>query len=182
MNHGAQHHVGLGRAQSAEERDARAPAGFRDEEVFDNHFIEGYPKRSNSWAWHQDGAYIPAWNKPHLTAWIALDDMSEENGTLRVLPYAQAGGGAPVDHATTSKAHHKGAVPGAEAGIAMLLPAGGAVVMSSNVFHCSPPNRGQALRRAIIVQYVSEPVTGEDGRQIHFADPLVSGGRRVETA
>ena len=37
-------------------------------------------------------------------------------------------------------------------------------------------------RRAIIVQYVSEPVTGGDGRQIHFADPLVSGGRRVETA
>ena len=168
--------------ESAAERDGDAPVGFRDGEVFDNHFIEGYPKRSNSWAWHQDGAYVPAWNKPHLTVWIALDDMSEENGTLRVLPYAQAGSGTAVEHGIRSNAHHKTAELGAESGIAMLLPAGAAVALSSNVFHCSRPNRGHALRRALLAQYVAEPVTGEDGRQIHFADPLVIDGRRVGTA
>lgn len=165
--------------ESAGARDADAPAGLREGEVFENHFIEGYPKRSNSWAWHQDGAYIPAWNKPHLTVWIALDDMSEENGTLRVLPYAHAGGGAPVDHGVPSNAHHKTAALDADSGIAMLIPAGGAVVMSSNVFHCSRPNRSAALRRSLLAQYVAEPVTGEDGRQIHFADPLAIDGRRV---
>ncbi len=50
---------------------------------------------------------------------------------------------------------------------------GGAAVKSSNVFHCSRPNRSRVLRRALLAQYIAEPVRGEDGRQIHFADPLV---------
>ncbi len=36
--------------EDAGDRDADAPVGFREGEVFDNHFIEGYPTRSNAWA------------------------------------------------------------------------------------------------------------------------------------
>ena len=168
--------------ESAGEPDADAPAGFRDGEIFENHFIEGYPRRSNAWAWHQDGAYVPSWNKPHVTVWIALDEVNEENGTLRVLPYFGAGGGAPAEHGVQSGAHHKAAELGEESGLPMILPAGGAVVLSSNVFHCSRPNRSRAFRRALLAQYIVEPVTGEDGRQIHFADPLVIDGRRAGSA
>ncbi len=106
--------------------------------------------------------------------------MSEENGTLRVLPYSRAGGGKLVAHA--EGAHHKTTDLGAEAGLPIIIRAGGMVVMSSNVFHCSRPNRSPAPRRALLAQYIARPITGEDGRRIHFADPFVKDGRRLDAA
>ena len=154
-------------------------AGIAEGAIFDDHFVAGYPARSNEFAWHQDGGYIPPWNTLQVTAWLALDDMSEENGALRVLSYAQAGTRELIDHGVAPGTHFKTADIGSQAGTAMVVPAGAAVVFSSNVFHCSRPNRSDANRRALLAQYVAAPVTGEDGRQIHFADPFVRNGQRL---
>ena len=35
---------------------------------------------------HQDEAYIPTRDQSLMATWIALDDVSPENGTLRVIP------------------------------------------------------------------------------------------------
>jgi ectoine hydroxylase-related dioxygenase (phytanoyl-CoA dioxygenase family) len=62
-------------------------------------------------AWHQDSAY--AWELgadptvvKGLSCWCALDDMTEENGTVYILPYDKAGHGklAPHRPRTTSSA------------------------------------------------------------------------------
>jgi ectoine hydroxylase-related dioxygenase (phytanoyl-CoA dioxygenase family) len=37
-------------------------------------------------AWHQDEIYIPTRDRSLIGAWIALDDATEENGCLRVIP------------------------------------------------------------------------------------------------
>ena len=154
-------------------------AGIAEGAVFDDHFVAGYPGRSNHFAWHQDGGYIPPWNTLQVTAWLALDDMSEENGTLRVLSYAQTGTRELIAHGVEPGTHFKTADIGGQAGEPIIVPAGGAVVFSSNLFHCSRPNRSPAHRRALLAQYVAAPVTSEDGRQIHFADPFVKDGKRL---
>ena len=43
-------------------------------------------------SWHQDSGYVgyPD-HKPYLTCWCALDDMSEENGTIYVMPFSHIG-------------------------------------------------------------------------------------------
>ena len=43
-------------------------------------------------AWRQDSGYVKFRDpdnvhNPYLTCWIALDDMSEENGTIFVMPH-----------------------------------------------------------------------------------------------
>ena len=168
--------------EEAEETDDDGRAGIAEGAVFDDHFVAGYPARSNEFAWHQDGGYIPPWNTLQVTAWIALDDMSEANGTLRVLSYSQAGTREAIAHGVAPGTHYKTADIGSQAGTPMIVPAGAAVVFSSNVFHCSRPNRTGAPRRALLAQYVAAPVTAEDGQQIHFADPFISAGKRLPGA
>jgi ectoine hydroxylase-related dioxygenase (phytanoyl-CoA dioxygenase family) len=38
-------------------------------------------------SWHQDSGFIDHRHRPYLTCWIALDDMTEANGTVYLLPY-----------------------------------------------------------------------------------------------
>ena len=49
-------------------------------------------------AWHQDSGYVGFPHRPYLTCWCALDDMSEENGTVYILPYERAGTRELVEH------------------------------------------------------------------------------------
>ena len=39
-----------------------------------------------SFAWHQDSGYVHEDHEPYLTCWIALDDVTEENGSVYLLP------------------------------------------------------------------------------------------------
>ncbi|WP_435101533.1 phytanoyl-CoA dioxygenase family protein [Halarchaeum sp. P4] len=41
---------------------------------------------------HQDAAYYPVHPMDHVTVWIALDDATEENGCMRVVPGAHTDG------------------------------------------------------------------------------------------
>ena len=165
--------------EDADEKDDNGRAGIAEGAVFDDHFVAEYPARSNEFAWHQDGGYVPAWNAPQVTAWLALDDMSEENGTIRVLPYSEAGTRELIADGVATGTHFKTADVGAQAGTPMRVLAGAAVVFSSNLFHCSRPNHSTTHRRALLAQYVAAPVTGEDGKQIQFADPFIKDGKRL---
>ena len=47
-------------------------------------------------AWHQDSGYVKWYNpttehKPYVTCWCTLDDVSEENGTVYLLPHSRGG-------------------------------------------------------------------------------------------
>ena len=48
--------------------------------------------------WHQDSGFIPYPHRPYLTCWIPLDDVSESNGTVQLLPYSRAGTRDVVEH------------------------------------------------------------------------------------
>jgi len=135
--------------------------------------------------WHQDGGYntepsaggatVP--DMPHISLWCALDDMSVENGALRVIPF----GRNPVDHPTAYTApprpgaghqpiyrhqrvateqqninNHVGDVSayfGNDPGDVMEISAGSVVVFSALTLHGSGINSTAKPRRALNIAY-----------------------------
>ncbi len=53
--------------------------------IFQQQALVKPPRQQNPTPWHQDDYYF-ATEEPAITAWIALEPVSESNGTLRVVP------------------------------------------------------------------------------------------------
>ena len=104
--------------------------------------------------WHQDWAFIPHTNDDLLVVGIPLDDMTVENGCLRVVPGS---------HRTPIFDHHRdgmfvGAVDPDEfqdqaASIAPIeAPAGGISIHHVRILHGSAPNRSSRSRRLYLLE------------------------------
>ncbi len=130
-----------------------------------------------SLGWHQDAGYLP-FDPPHyVTAWIPLDDVGEDNGTIYILPYGAAGGRARVEHQREQGSNDKIGYFGNDPGIPVVAKAGSIAVLSSTTFHRSGPNRATEPRRAYIIQYSEQPILRPDGAgPRHFADPFLRDG------
>ncbi len=64
----------------------------KDVYLFNEQWVVKGPEQGMKFAWHQDSGYVKFRDpdnvhNPYLTCWIALDDMSEENGTIFVMPH-----------------------------------------------------------------------------------------------
>jgi ectoine hydroxylase-related dioxygenase (phytanoyl-CoA dioxygenase family) len=137
-------------------------------------------------AWHQDSGYLkhnlPEYKETYVTLWCALDDMSEANGTISVLPFSRAGTRQIVDHVEDPELNDLVGYFGDDQGDLIVVPAGSIAVFSSALFHRSGANRTARPRRSYVVQYSSEPILRPDGSAFELAEPLLRGGRRVERA
>ncbi|MEK6337328.1 MAG: phytanoyl-CoA dioxygenase family protein [Acidobacteriota bacterium] len=112
----------------------------RDAYLFLELFVVKWPRTGLPFAWHQDSGYLlgnP--HKPYVSLWCALDDMTEENGALYVLPYSRAGSKEVVEHKKDKKVNDLVGYQGDEPGIALPVPSGSIIVLSSTTFHCSVP-------------------------------------------
>ena len=56
----------------------------------DQHVVKA-PGGGMKFSWHQDSGYVGFDHTPYLTTWTALDDMDEQIGTVRLLPFSRAG-------------------------------------------------------------------------------------------
>ncbi len=103
--------------------------------------------------WHQDLAYFPHTNDDLVTVLIYLDDATEENGCLQVLPGHHR---HSFDHT-----HPDGSFAGlivedlSACGppLALPAPAGSAIFMHCLTPHASLPNRSDRSRRTLIFEY-----------------------------
>ncbi len=130
-----------------------------------------------SLGWHQDSGYLPFDPPRYVTAWIALDDVDETNGTIYVLPYEKAGTSAQIPHELQEGSNDKVGYFGDDPGIPVIAPAGSVAVFSSTTFHRSGPNRSRDMRRAYVIQYSERPILRPDGTgPRHFADPFLRDG------
>jgi ectoine hydroxylase-related dioxygenase (phytanoyl-CoA dioxygenase family) len=62
---------------------------------FDGFVVKG-AEAGMKLAWHQDSGYVNAVDgdiehKPYITCWCPLDDVTEENGTVYILPMSESG-------------------------------------------------------------------------------------------
>ena len=132
-------------------------------------------------SWHQDSGYVgyPD-HKPYLTCWCALDDMSEENGTVYVMPFSHIGVRSWVKHIRDEESNDLVGYFGAEKGVPAIVPAGSIVVFTSINFHSSGTNTTDKMRRAYLAQYSAEPLLSHDGSPLWgSAEPLLKDGKSV---
>ncbi len=103
--------------------------------------------------WHQDWAFYPHTNDDLLAVGVVLDDMTEENGPLLVIPGSHTG---PVyDHhldghfcgaVTDPTFSDKGTVP-------VMVKAGGITIHHVRMLHGSVSNTSDKPRRLLLFQY-----------------------------
>jgi len=141
--------------------------------LFNEQYVVKAAERGMRFSWHQDSGFIPYAHRPYLTCWIALDDVSEANGTVYLLPYARAGTRDVIEHVRDEETNDMIGYSGADPGDPVVVPAGSIVCFSSTVLHRSGPNTTDHMRRVYVAQYSAEPILTEDGTgPRHLAEPL----------
>ena len=148
--------------------------------LFNEQYVVKAAERGMRFGWHQDSGFIPYPHAPYLTCWITLDDVSEANGTVYLLPYARAGTRDVVAHVRDEETNDMIGYSGADPGDPVIVPAGSIACFSSTVLHRSGPNTTDHVRRVYVAQYSAEPVLCEDGsRPRHLAEPVLVNGQPV---
>jgi ectoine hydroxylase-related dioxygenase (phytanoyl-CoA dioxygenase family) len=148
--------------------------------LFNEQYVVKAAERGMKFSWHQDSGFIDHPHRPYLTCWIALDDMSEANGTVYLLPYSRAGTRDVVKHARDEESNDLIGYFGDDPGDPVIVPAGSIACFSSTLFHRSGPNTTDRVRRVYVAQYSAEPILTEDGsRPLRLAEPLLVAGKRV---
>lgn len=133
-----------------------------------------------SFAWHQDSGYVHEDHAPYLTCWIALDDVTEQNGSVYLLPYSRSGIRSYVKHVPDPKVNDRLCYFGSDPGVPVVVPAGSIACFSSVVIHRSGPNLTDRLRRVYVAQYSAEVITKRDSSEPwNFAEPFLQGGEIV---
>lgn len=115
-----------------------------------------------AFSWHQDSGYVHEDHEPYVTVWIALDDVTEENGPVHLLPYSRSGIRSYVKHIPDPETNDRVCYFGSDPGVPMTAPAGSVVVFSSVVMHRSGPNLTDRNRRVYIAQYSKDVITAKD--------------------
>lgn len=137
------------------------------------------PEKSK-FSWHQDAGYVDGLPVPHyVNAWIPLDDVSEANGTIRILPYSKAGTRERIEHRVDEETGDRVGYFGDEEGELVDVPAGSIAVFSSTAFHRSGPNTTDGMRRAYALQFAEEPVHEADGSIMGVTEQFIQDGKRI---
>jgi ectoine hydroxylase-related dioxygenase (phytanoyl-CoA dioxygenase family) len=155
----------------------RATLGENAYLFWEQYVIKG-AETGMKFSWHQDSGYVnyPD-HKPYLTCWCALDDMSEANGTVHLLPFSRSGIRSWVQHIVEEGSNDKVGYFGSDPGITVEVPAGSIVAFTSVNFHSSGTNTTDRMRRVYLAQYSCEPITSADGSRLWGnAEPLLLDG------
>ena len=143
--------------------------------LFNEQFVVKGAGKGASFAWHQDGAYVGFDHAAYLTVWIALDDATEENGCVYLLPRDLDEKPGLDRHEWQEESNELNGYFGDETGTAMTCKAGTVVAFSSLTLHSSGSNITENPRRAYVCQYSPEAIRNpETGELKRFAKPVAS--------
>jgi ectoine hydroxylase-related dioxygenase (phytanoyl-CoA dioxygenase family) len=130
------------------------------------------PSRDARFEWHQDYPFFPHTNFDLLAVMIMLDDATEENGCLKIIPGSHKEG--PHAHVFG----RSGAVSSHLADTDVLqdtslwknipLAAGGMELHHCNLLHSSEPNRSPLPRSAMVIQYRAADSVQLGGSTNHY--------------
>jgi ectoine hydroxylase-related dioxygenase (phytanoyl-CoA dioxygenase family) len=153
--------------------------------LFHEQWVVKGAEQGMKFAWHQDSGYVKWYDpatrhRPYVTCWCTLDDVSEVNGTVYLLPHSRAGtADRIIDHHQEPGSNDLIGYTGPDPGDPVIVPAGSIVAFTSYTFHRSGPNTTSRMRRIYLPQYSGEPITRPDGQPWAMATPFVRGGRIV---
>ena len=153
--------------------------------LFNEQWVVKGPEQGMKFAWHQDSGYVNFRDPgnphlPYLTCWCVLDDMSEANGTIYVLPHETAGTRNNVlNHFVEEGTNDLVGYIGDETGEQITVKAGSIAAFSSTSLHRSTANTTGSARRAYLAQYSLEPIVRSNGDLWGMAVPFVQSGENV---
>ena len=113
------------------------------------------PDHGSAVEWHQDWAFYPHTNDDVLAVGVCIDDMTEENGCMLMVPGSHKG--------ELHSHHENGVFVGAvsEPGFQptnlakCLVKAGGITIHHARTLHASTPNHSAEPRRLLLFEYCS---------------------------
>ena len=149
--------------------------------LFYEQYVIKAAEKGMKFSWHQDSGFVGFDHQPYLSCWCALDDMTEENGTIYVLPYSRAGTRDLVEHAVEEGTNDKIGYHGDDPGDPVVVPAGSIALFSSHTFHRSGVNTTPNMRRSYLAQYSAGPMGNDDAQKgaKTLAVPFIEDGKRV---
>jgi ectoine hydroxylase-related dioxygenase (phytanoyl-CoA dioxygenase family) len=156
-----------------------------DAYLFHEQWVVKGAEQGMKFAWHQDSGYVKWYDpttkhRPYVTCWCTLDDVSEANGTVYLLPHSRARTqGKIIDHTKEAGTNDLIGYTGDDPGDAVTVPAGSIVAFDSFVFHRSGPNRTDHMRRIYLPQYSGAPILRPDGKPWAIATPFLKNGKNV---
>lgn len=107
--------------------------------------------------WHQDYPFFPHSNYDLVAVAVHIDESTEENGCLRVIPGIHKLGprehAFSADGAFSSQLKDQSFIPDESQWVNITSPAGGVEMHHCNMLHSSTANRGVRPRSAVIIQY-----------------------------
>ena len=149
--------------------------------LFLEQFVVKAADKGMTFSWHQDSGYLDFEHKPYLSVWLPLDDVSEENGTVYMLPYKDAGTKKRIDHVLQEGTNDKIGYFGDNTGVPAVLKAGDVAIFSSTCFHRSGSNKTNKSRRVLLIQYSAQPILKKDGNPLYWAEPFLKNGENLKT-
>jgi ectoine hydroxylase-related dioxygenase (phytanoyl-CoA dioxygenase family) len=142
--------------------------------LFNEQYVVKAAGQGMKFGWHQDSGFIPYAHAPYLTCWITLDDVTEANGTVYLLPFSRSGTRDVVEHVRDEATNDMVGYFGDDPGDPVVVPAGSIACFSSTLFHRSGPNSSGQMRRVYLAQYSTEPILSEDrSGPRHLAEPFL---------
>jgi len=137
-----------------------------------------YPRDPAFAPWHQDGVRSLWYTTRSVSAFIALSDVTPENGCMRVIPGSHRKG--RISHMRTTSVNSlfgptdeiEIEVDENEA-VSIVLAVGECSFHHSSIVHGSPPNRSDSKRVSLIVRFVT-PLFRQ--RSAHFPAVRARGG------
>lgn len=153
--------------------------------LFHEQWVVKGAEQGMKFSWHQDSGYVKWYDpttshQPYVTCWCTLDDVSEENGTVYLLPHSRGGTrGRIIDHTKEEGSNDLIGYTGSDPGDAVIVPAGSIVAFDSMVFHRSGPNKTDRMRRIYLPQYSAAPINRPDGKPWAMATPFLRDGKNI---
>ncbi len=135
-------------------------------------------------AWHQDYSY---WTRTrpmrHLTCWIGLDDVNEENGCLHYVPGSHGWKLLPITGlATNMQAIKNVLTPNQKAvfnPVAIPLKPGQATFHHPHLVHGSFENRSARPRRAMVINVFLDGVCSDSDEPLLAGVPAIPRGEPI---
>ena len=141
--------------------------------LFNEQVVNKEPQSESKFAWHQDSGYVGHDHKVYLSIWIALCDVSENNGALRILPKNIETNVKIEKHTWSEKSSDLKMEVDESKTITCSIKEGGIILFSSRTPHASYPNKSNQNRPAYLCQYSSEPIIPPIGSNKKFRAELI---------
>jgi phytanoyl-CoA hydroxylase len=125
--------------------------------LFASHYICKPPFSGEPVLWHQDGAYWPLEPMNVVSLWLAIDESSEKNGCMRVIPgsHAQQLHELRPNTEVESVLGSETVVPVDEAeAVSLVLAPGDVEVHHPNILHASKANTSEQRRCGLTIRYI----------------------------